>query len=454
MSGRAASTDLHVQAAQRYRDAFEAFAGNGAGAVPAWLQERRVRAFEQFSEAGFPHGRLEAWRFTDVKPLVRTEFGLAPAAQGVTANDVEPRIVALPSQRVAVFVNGRFAPEVSSVGTLPDGVRFGSLCQALASDADLLEPYLGRYADTSDRPFAALATAFVHDGAFLYVPKEVEIAEPFQVLFLVQPSADPVVVHPRNLFIVERGAKAMVVESYAALGAGTYWSNAVTEAIVGDNASLDAYRLQRDGAEAYHTATTHSHQGRDSRASLITATVGAALSRHDIHAVLDGEGADCTLDGLGLQRARQHTDWHTTLEHAKPHGTSWEYFNGIFDDRAHGVFTGRIIVRPGAQKTDSKQTNNNLLLSERARADSQPQLEIYADDVKCTHGATLGPIDPDHLFYLEARGLTPAEARAMLTYGFAWEVLNNVAHVPLRAALDRIVQDWLAETADVKAAAG
>jgi Fe-S cluster assembly protein SufD len=225
----------------------------------------------------------------------------------------------------------------------------------------------------------------------------------------------------------------------------------VTEAVVGDNATLDAYRFQREHTDAYHTGTTYSTQGRDSKFSLIVFTFGAGLSRHDIRAVLDGEGADATLDGLSMLRGRQHTDYHTTLEHAQPNCTSWEYFNGVFDDHARGVFNGRIIVRPGAQKTDSKQTNNNLLLSASARADSQPQLEIYADDVKCTHGATLGPIDDEHLFYLQSRGLTKEAARDMLTYGFGSEILNAVKSEQVREDLDRIIHDWLKQVSPMGA---
>ena len=216
---------------------------------------------------------------------------------------------------------------------------------------------------------------------------------------------------------------------------------------MGAQANLDVYRVVQESDLAYHTGLTHSYQARASDLSVTTLTFGGHLVRHDIHSVLDGEGADCTIDGLSMMRGRQHVDYHTTLEHAQPNCTSWEYFNGIFDDRSRGVFTGRIIVRPGAQKTDSKQTNNNLLLSEHARADSQPQLEIYADDVKCTHGATLGPIDGEHLFYLQSRGLSVPDARALLTYGFATEILATVKLEVLRKELNELVQQRLAELA-------
>jgi Fe-S cluster assembly protein SufD len=214
----------------------------------------------------------------------------------------------------------------------------------------------------------------------------------------------------------------------------------VTETVVGENARVDAYRVQREGPNGFHTATAQTYQARSSVYSCITFAFGGTLTRHDLGAVLDGEGAEATLDGLSVLGDRQHVDVHTTLDHAKPHCTSWEFFNGVFDGRARGVFNGRIIVREGAQKTDSKQTNNNLLLSRQARADSQPQLEIYADDVKCTHGATLGPIDDEQVFYLQSRGLDAAAARSLLTYGFAAEILSNVRLDALRDAMDRLVR--------------
>jgi Fe-S cluster assembly protein SufD len=210
---------------------------------------------------------------------------------------------------------------------------------------------------------------------------------------------------------------------------------------------MEAYRIQREPEGAFHTATTQSVQGRSSVFTSTAFVFGAALSRHDINATLDGEGAECTLNGLSVLRGDQHADHHTTLEHAKPHCPSWELFNGIYDGRARGVFTGRIIVRPGAQRTDSKQTNNNLLLSEEARADSQPQLEIYADDVKCTHGATLGPIDPRMMFYLQSRGLPATAARNLLTYGFGAEILNSVSLEELRTQLDTLLRRRLDEGA-------
>jgi Fe-S cluster assembly protein SufD len=440
----------NVQSAvERYAAEFETFAGNGAAGAPAWLRDRRERAMARFMEAGFPSGRQEEWRFTDVKPIAQQPFTLAPATEthGVTLEVLRRFLLGGEDRQAAVFVNGHYVPALSTAD-LPDGVTLGSLRSALQRDPDLLDRHLARYAADERNPFTALSTAFTYDGAFVHVPRNVTLEKPLQVVFVAVPDEGKQYLwHPRNLVIVDDGARAAVVESYVGLGDTTYWTNAVTEVVVGSNAKVDTYRVQREGLGAYHTATTHSHQGRDSSYSLVTFTFGGRLSRHDIYAVLDGEGADCTLDGLSMLSDRQHTDHHTILEHVKPNCTSWEYFNGAFDDQSRGVFNGRIIVRQGAQKTDSKQTNNNLLLSERARADSQPQLEIYADDVRCTHGATLGPIDEDHLYYIQSRGLTREEARGLLTYGFASEILSAVSVEELKGEMERIVRDWLAASA-------
>ncbi|NIM51861.1 MAG: Fe-S cluster assembly protein SufD [Gemmatimonadales bacterium] len=431
----------------RYVTEFESFAGNGASVGPAWLRTKRESAIASFAATGFPHSRQEAWRFTDVKPIAREGFALAPRPTVTAAarQAVDSLLLGAVDQHAAVFVNGYFVPELSSLERLPQGVKLGSIKAAMESDPELLEKHLTRYASEERNPFTALSTAFISDGGFVHLAADVVLEQPLQLVFL----ADPVntvnaVWHPRNLVIAERGAEGSVVESYVALRDGTYWTNAVTEVVLGDNAKVDTYRVQRESTQAYHTATSESYQARDSVFKLVNFTFGGQLSRQDINAVLDGEGADCTLDGLSMLDGSQHTDHHTTLEHAQPHCTSWEYFNGVFDDNARGVFTGRIVVRPGAQRTDSKQTNNNLLLSESARADSQPQLEIYADDVKCTHGATLGPIDDDHLFYLESRGLTRDQARQLLTYGFASEILSVVKLDELKQQLDGLVRNGLA----------
>jgi Fe-S cluster assembly protein SufD len=430
-----------------YLAAYRAFAGNGAARAPAWLRDLREAGIARFAEVGFPSTKDERWRFTNVEPLTRSPFTLA--APGMPA-DVREAVASLalggPMVRLlAVYVNGRFAPELSSVGTAPEGVAIGGLADAVERQPEIVRQHLGRHAAVTGNPFTALNAGFLADGAFVHVPRNVALEQPIQLIFVSTGGKTAAVTHPRNLIAVEENAQASVIEEYVGIGAQPYWTNVVTELVLGDEAVVNAYRIQREREDAFHTATTQSWQGRGSVLTSVTLAFGARLARHDINATLDGEGAECTLNGLSILRGEQHVDHHTTLEHAKPHCPSWEVFNGVFDDRSRGVFSGRIIVRPGAQRTDSKQTNNNLLLSEEARADSQPQLEIYADDVKCTHGATLGPIDPNAMFYLRSRGLDVEVARNLLTYGFGAEILNSVADEALRAQLDGVLQRRLEE---------
>ncbi|HYK82429.1 MAG TPA: Fe-S cluster assembly protein SufD [Gemmatimonadales bacterium] len=431
---------------ERYVADFRTFAGNGAAGAPAWLQELREGAIARFAALGFPTMKQEAWRFTSVAPIVETAFQRPPDGGPVAAAAIAA--LGLGTGPRAVFVDGRHVPDLSMLAGLGPGVVMGGLGAALKADAtgELARRHMARYVRWHESPFAALNTAFLADGAFVYLPAGVTLEQPLELVFIstARAGAGPTVSHPRSLVIVERGASAAVIETYAAVGDGVYWTNAVTEVVVGEGARAELYRVQREGPRAYHVGTTHSHQERDAYLGLHVVTLGGSLARHDITTVLGGVGAELILNGLYVLDGAQHADHHTVIEHAQPHCASHEFFNGVLDDRAHGVFNGRIIVRPGAQRTDSKQTNNNLLLSTEARADSQPQLEIYADDVKCTHGSTVGPIDPTQLYYLRSRGLAPEAARSLLTYGFGAEILDRMAQPVVRARLERLVRERLA----------
>jgi Fe-S cluster assembly protein SufD len=419
---------------------YRAWASNGASRAPDWLRDLREGGIARFHDLGFPNMKQEAWRFTSVAPIADGSFELAkPPARIPTLDDIRPFLLFEAGYRL-VFVDGFFQRSLST--PFFDDVQ--SLAHVVTHRPDLVREHLGKYAATQDGPFSALNTAFVSDGAFIHVPAKATLAEPVQLLFLAS-GDEQVVTHPRNLVVVEREARAAIVETYASLAASAYWTNAVTEIVVGDGARLDYHRVQRESDRAYHVAATQSHQGRDSTLNLHFVAFGGALARHDIGAVMAGPGGTLILNGLYLLDGAQHADHHTTIDHAADHCASHEYFNGVLDGKSRGVFTGRIIVRPGAQKTDSKQTNNNLLLSTDAHADSQPQLEIYADDVKCTHGSTVGPLDPRALFYLRSRGVGEREARRIQTYGFGAEILGRMEVVPLRAQLDAIVRGRLAE---------
>ncbi|MCZ6916152.1 MAG: Fe-S cluster assembly protein SufD [Gemmatimonadetes bacterium] len=424
-------------------DRHKEFSANGAGGTPEWLKHLREVAIERFAEQGFPTTRQEEWRLTSVKRIAEHPFALPHAADTMTPDQLTPFL--LPSEEPVrlVFVNGIFVPGLSHTASLPAGVQVRNLAAALAEDAPLIEKHLGKHADMDRNPFTALNTAFVGDGAFVYVPANTLVEQPVECVFFSTSGEEPVMSHPRNLVVVENGGRLAFIETYGGTARRPYLTNAVTEVVVGDNARVDCYRIQREGEQAFHIATTTSTQGRDSRYSLTPIVLGASLSRHYILMGMNGEGGEGTLNGLYLMSGDQHVDHNTVIDHAVPHCDSHEYFNGVLAGRSHAVFSGKIVVRPGAQKTDSKQTNNNLLLSDDARADSQPQLEIYADDVRCTHGATLGPLDEDALFYLRTRGLDRERANALLTYGFGVEILNRVALPELRERLDTLVKERL-----------
>jgi len=402
-----------TESAGRYLEAQRRFAANGGASAPGWLQELRATAIARFEALGFPTTRQEAWRFTSVAAIAETPFALSegPAAPLPALADLEPFLLGDAAPHRLVFVNGRFSPALSRVEGFPAGVRVESLGAALRREPELVRRHLGSVAGFDDHSFRALNTAFLADGAFVHVPPRVALTEPVQILFVTVPGASPAATHPRSLIVADREASAAIVETYAGLGEGVYWTNAVTEIVLGDGARVDYHRVQRETEQGYHVASTQCHQGRDSRLTVHPVAFGGALARHDLLVALDGAGAYGVLNGLYLLRGRQHVDHHTVIDHRQPHCESHEYFNGVLDGTSRSVFTGRIVVRPGAQRTDSKQTNNNLLLSADAHADSQPQLEIYADDVRCSHGATIGQLDPDQLFYLRTRGIGLARVR-------------------------------------------
>lgn len=414
-------------------------AGNAFG----WLQPIRQEAFARFHELGFPTIREEEWRFTNTAPIARTVFEPAPPGEGVNANRVAPFTLRESDASRLVFVNGRFAPELSFTGSLPSGVIISSLCDAARNHTSIVEAHLAQYARFKDQAFTALNTAMIEDGAFVYVPKGTVVEAPIHLLQLSVGDAAPWIVHPRNLVVVEKSSQVTIVESYAALSAGVHFTNAVTEIVTGEDAVIDHYRIGCEPTEAYHVGTLDLHQRRSSTLTSHNVTFGGALVRNDVHAVLADEDCDCTLNGLFMVEGTQHVDNHLVIDHVKPHGRSWEYYKGILDGASRGVFSGRINVHKNAQKTDAKQTNKSLLLSKHAQVESKPQLEIFADDVKCTHGATIGQLDEESIFYLRSRGINHGDARSLLTFAFAGENLNKVRVASLKAQLEAHVRSKL-----------
>lgn len=432
-----------------YVQDFDRFSHNGGGR-PEWLLPLRREAIGQFETTGFPTSKNEDWRFTNLAPLAQGHFPDLPAATALpTPSAVAPHLID-PEWPVVVLVNGRVAPSLSRVSGLPAGVRVESLADAWASSPDIVAAHLGKSADVTTSSFTALNTAFMVDGVFIHVPGRVAMKRPIQLLFLTDAEA-PGASHPRVLVVLDPGAEATVIEHYAAVRGRVYFTNAVTEIALADGARLDHYKVQRESEAAYHVGTFEARQGRDSHLGSLSFAMGAALSRSNIYTVLAGEGAHATLNGLYIGHGSQHVDHQTRIEHAEPNCTSHELYKGILDDTAHGVFNGKVYVQPIAQKTDGKQTNQNLLLSDRARVDTKPQLEIYADDVRCTHGATVGQLDPVALFYCKSRGLPTAQARTLLTYGFAADVIEQMPSRPVARYLEDLLMARFLEPAAVPA---
>lgn len=422
------------------------FAGSRRPDEPAWLPTLRKAALARFTELGFPTQRSESWRYTNVTRIAQTDFHLArDASRRPTRDELEALAFPVFACSLYVFVNGRFAPELSSPRSPAQGIRVESLADVLLRSPGCVEPHLARHADFEEQAFVALNSAFLDDGAFVQIPAHAEAAGPIHVVHLSIPGPEPLVSHPRTLIVVERGSRAAVLEDYVSLGTGTLFTNAVSEIVVGEGAHLEHVKLQREGDAVLHVGALHLRQDRDSRLVSHSISLGAALARHDIVAALDAEGADCTLNGLYAAADGQHVDHQTTLDHARPRGTSRELYKGVLAGSARGVFNGRVIVRADAQHTDSRQTNKNLLLSRDAEVNSKPQLEIAADDVKCSHGSSIGSLDEDALFYLRARGLAEPEARVLLTRAFASEVVNHIGILPLRPCIEELLVERLAD---------
>lgn len=401
-----------------------------------WLAEMRQSSLERFREADFPSTRIENWKYTDVRPIQKRDFDVATEQAETALSDVKGQLLeALDAHRL-VFVNGRYNPALSQVGELPKGAEVTSLSQKLATPDDLLRHHLGQVINGQATAFSDLNAAFMSDGLFLSLADGVALNKPVHVLFLGTEAEHPLMSHVRNFYHLGTGAEAAVIEHYAGLGEAQYFTNSVSEIVTGRNAGLLYYKLQQESERAYHVASINARQNRDSRFAAHGADLGGRLVRTDTNCLLDGEGADARLYGVYAPRGKQHIDNHTRVDHARPHGTSREFYKGILDGRARGVFNGKVVVHNDAQKTDSEQKSEALLLSKHAEVDAKPELEIYADDVKCQHGSTVGQLDDEAIFYLQSRGVDLDSARSLLTYSFADEVIREIRLQALRKRIE------------------
>ena len=415
----------------------EAFRARPPAREPAWLTEGRTRALDRFAELGFPSRREEAWRFTDLRPLQRGNF--PPGAGGGGACDLAPWRFDGPTHRI-VFVGGRFAPELSDLSALPKGVYLAPTSAALAERPGLVEPALAED-ERAAKPFAALNAAFFSDGFVLALDPGVTLDRPVEFLHLAHTDR-PASFHLRSVASLGQGSHARFVETFA--GVGPAWTNAVTALCLGAQSTLAHARLQDEGEDAIHMGLYRAALERGARYEAFALTLGARLSRHDIELRFAGSDGSCRLDGAYCLRGEQEATTATFVDHAAPGCATRELFKGVVEDRAHGVFLGRIAVRPDAQKTDAQQVNRNLLLSRRAAIDTKPELEILADDVKCSHGATIGDLDEEAMFYLRSRGIPEDEARRLLIEAFAADALDGVSDAALKAHLALHLGRWLA----------
>lgn len=402
--------------------------------APAWLASLRKAAMDRFETTGFPGKKSEEWRFTDVSPIAKTKF----VPGDLTSGDPSlARQYSFGEEAVTelVFVNGHYANQLSKLGKLPKGVKVGSLKQAFDLDPILVESALGAHADVQKNPFVALNTGLVQDGAFLFLPRGAAVEGVIHFLFLSTTAADATASHPRTLVIAEDNAEAQIVESYVG-PSGTYFTNAVSEFVLGNDCRIDHNKLNQESLDAYHVATMQVSLGRATTFVSHSTTLGAKLTRNDFNCTMAGEGAYAVLNGLVVIGGMQHCDNHTLLDHAVPNCPSHEMYKHVLSGKATGVFKGKILVRQPAQKTDSKQSSKSLLLSDDAMMNSQPALEIYADDVKCTHGSTTGPVDEDMVYYARTRGIGAEAARHLLTYAFAADVTRRIKVAPVRRRIE------------------
>lgn len=432
-----------LQIETAYGEAFRAVQPPSSTGSNEWLTRLRQSAMDHFSVVGFPSIKDEEWKYTNVAPLAKIGFEVPPAT--ISPFDLSEFTYPETAHSQLVFVNGVLRGDLSDLTALPAGLVAIDLSKAIADEryGEIVWQHLAQNADYVANGFTALNTALLSSGAFIYIPKNLAVETPLHLLFISDNTSPNIASFPRVLVVAEESSSITVVESYAATSDQVYFTNAVVELTLKDNSRVKHYKLQREGREAFHVATTAADLGRNSNYDTTTITLGGQLSRHDIAAVMDNEGAECRVDGLYIVTTGQHTDTHSVIDHRKPNCSSHQLYKGILDGKSRAVFNGKIFVRHDAQKTDAMQTNKNLLLSKEARVDTKPQLEILADDVKCAHGAAVGQIDEDELFYLATRGIHSDLARNLLTYGFAEEVIVNISVDSIREQLDKAVLNRL-----------
>ncbi len=422
-----------------YLDEFKKFEStlNGESAEP--IHQLRKEAISNFSGLSFPNTKDEEWKYTNIAPLLKYNFKPSISKGNISVEQVNKFLFDQFENNLLVFVNGHFDEKLSRIKDLPKGVIAGSISEAIKQKSPVIEKHFGKYADFKNQIFTALSTAYIKDGAFIFVPEGKVIEDAFHILFLTTAEDDKILTQPRNLFVAGKNSQVTIIEHYSSLSEDVYFTNAVTEIYTDENAVVDHIKLQEESTKAFHIGRMEVDQERASNFSSHTISFGADLSRNDFNTKFNAEGGESMLNGLFLIEGTQLFDVHTMIDHAKPHCNSHEHYKGVLDDKSRGVFNGKVMVRKDAQKTNAFQENNNIILSDDALVNTKPQLEIFADDVKCSHGATIGQLNKDSMFYLKSRGISEETARTILIHAFASDVIQSIKVKPIKDYIEEIL---------------
>lgn len=405
------------------------------------IHQKRKEALSNFSRLEFPTIKDEEWKYTSIAPLLKHNFIPNFERKTISTNKIKSLLFDEMEHSLIVFVNGRYSAENSDLLNLPEGVLVGSIAEEIKNNNPILHKHFGKYAEYHNHIFTALSTAYTYDGAFIYVPEGKIVEEPIHIIFYTDSGKEKILTQPRNLFVAEKNSQVTIIEHYVGNEDEIYFTNAVTEIVADENAVVDHIKLQEESKKAFHIARMEVDQERSSNFSSHLISTGADLTRNEFNAKFNAEGGECILNGLYMIDGTQLFDAHTLMDHAKPHCNSHEHYKGILDDKSRGVFNGKIIVRPDAQKTNAFQENNSILLSDEALVNTKPQLEIFADDVKCSHGATIGQMDEDAKFYLKSRGIGEEASKGILLHAFASDVITSIKIESVRNYIEKIITE-------------
>ncbi|HSW56298.1 MAG TPA: Fe-S cluster assembly protein SufD [Ignavibacteriaceae bacterium] len=424
-----------------YISSFGEFEKKLNGGKESSIHHKRKDALSNFSRLEFPTIKDEEWKYTSIAPLLKFNFVPSYEKKIVSEELIKSLLFDEMEHSLIVFVNGRYSAENSILLNMPEGVIVDSIANQIKKNNEVLLNHFGKYADHQNHIFTALSTAYTDDGAFIYVPAGKIVEEPIHIIFITDSGNEKILTQPRNLFVAGKNSQATIIEHYVGNEGEIYFTNSVTEIVAEENAVVDHIKLQEESKKAFHIARMEVDQERRSNFSSHLISTGADLTRNDFNARFNDEGGECTLNGLYMIDGTQLFDAHTLMDHAKPHCNSHEHYKGILDDKSRGVFNGKIIVRQDAQKTNAFQENNSILLSDEALVNTKPQLEIFADDVKCSHGATIGQMDDEAKFYLKSRGIGEEASKGILLHAFASDVITSIKIESVRNYIEKIITE-------------